>query len=47
MEGIDVGQMNVLILRKIEEQTLYILQMHEDIELLQNKIQSLQKTIVE
>jgi hypothetical protein len=38
-DGINVGEMNKLLTEKVEELTLYILQMHEEIEQLKKKVQ--------
>jgi hypothetical protein len=35
--GVDLGEMNKLLLQKVEELTLYTIQLHKDIELLKAK----------
>ncbi len=40
-EGIDVGAMNALLLKKIEELTLYILQQQKEIERLNKELKQL------
>ena len=39
--GIDVGEMNKLLLQKIEELTLYLLEKDQEIEALQNEVKSI------
>ena len=36
--GLDLGKMNILLLQKVEELTLYIIEMNKKIELLEKKI---------
>lgn len=42
-EGVDLGEMNKLLLQKIEEQMLYIIELNRKIELLSNEVQALKK----
>lgn len=42
-KGIDMGKMNILMMEKIEELTLYILQQNEKIQQLQQQIDDLKK----
>lgn len=35
--GIDVGEMNIILLEKIEELTLYVIELHEQLEALKAK----------
>lgn len=42
-EGMDVGQINAQLLKKIEELTLYKIRQHEEIELLKGKVAELEK----
>jgi hypothetical protein len=42
-EGLDVGQMNELLLKKVEELTLYVIQQQEEIESLKSKIEEKSK----
>jgi hypothetical protein len=37
--GVPVGEMNALLLKKVEELTLYVLQQQKEIELLKQKLQ--------
>ncbi|MFD2887243.1 hypothetical protein [Chitinophaga cymbidii] len=43
MEGVDLGEMNRLLLQKVEEQMLYIIELNRKIELLSSEIQALKK----
>lgn len=40
-KGLDLGEMNALLLKKLEEQTLYIIEMNKKIESLETKVQAL------
>lgn len=42
-DGIDLGEMNRKLLQKVEEQMLYIIKMHEDMEQLKERVESLEK----
>lgn len=44
-EGIDLGEMNRKLLQKIEEQTLYIIKMNEDMKLMKQRILDLENQI--
>lgn len=44
-DGIDVGTNQALLLKKIEELTLYIIQQHQKIEVLAQSMQALQQKI--
>lgn len=41
-DGIDLGKMNMQLLKKIEELTLYQIQLMEQVKVLQNKVESLE-----
>ena len=42
-KGIDVGEMNKILLKKVEELTLYLLKEHETVELLKQQVAELSK----
>ena len=42
-EGIDVGEMNKLLLQKIEEQMLYIIEMNKEVKELKKELKELKK----
>jgi len=41
--GIEIGQMQLLLLKKIEEQTLYILNLQTQIDALRKQLETLEK----
>lgn len=42
-EGLDVGQMNALLLKKVEELTLYVLQLKQQNDALQQRVSNLER----
>lgn len=46
-KGIDLGQMNILLLKKIEELTLHLIEKEHQVQGLQNQIDDLQSQIIE
>lgn len=42
-EGIDLGQMNIILMEKVEELSIYMIQMQKEIDLLKSKLEEAEK----